>query len=296
MTSSEITDTRPKPFVFVLMPFAPQFIDVYEVGIKAASERAGAYCERVDEQHFSGSILERIYNQIAKADVIVAEMTGRNANVFYETGYAHALGKRVILLTANAADIPFDLQVYPHIVYGTSITKLRDELAARLEWAVSNPATTAMVDPVGTALVSIFGQTVTDGATVRARTRAATLDDLVNRRTIPLTTALVVDVQNRHYKALDRNGLHLTIELPKELPPVNGTSFVQQADGSRLIWFENENRMPPEGWASFSIQFQNQTIQTWVDHRIPLRLKLQGEFTSLESTFSLLFTSELTTI
>jgi nucleoside 2-deoxyribosyltransferase len=57
-------------------------------------------------------VLERVYNQIAKADIIVAEMTGRNANVFYETGYAHALNKRVVLLTQNANDIPFDLKHY----------------------------------------------------------------------------------------------------------------------------------------------------------------------------------------
>ena len=58
----------------------------------------GAYAERVDEQIFNESILQRIYNQISKADVITADMTDRNENVFYETGYAHTLGKQVILL------------------------------------------------------------------------------------------------------------------------------------------------------------------------------------------------------
>ena len=36
-------DTRPKPFVFVLMPFSEEFNDVYEFGIKSACEKAGAY-------------------------------------------------------------------------------------------------------------------------------------------------------------------------------------------------------------------------------------------------------------
>ena len=58
----------------------------------------GAYAERVDEQIFNESILQRIYNQISKADIITADMTDRNENVFYETGYAHTLGKQVILL------------------------------------------------------------------------------------------------------------------------------------------------------------------------------------------------------
>ena len=92
-------NTLPKPFVFVLMPFDEKFDEVYKLGIKPACEDAGAYAERVDEQIFKESILERIYNQIAKADIFVADMTGRNENVFYEVGYAHALGKHVILLT-----------------------------------------------------------------------------------------------------------------------------------------------------------------------------------------------------
>ena len=52
--------TSPKPFVFVLMPFDAKFDDVYNLGIKAACEEAGAYAERVDEQIFEESILQRI--------------------------------------------------------------------------------------------------------------------------------------------------------------------------------------------------------------------------------------------
>src|SRR5207302_1817889 len=89
----------PRPFVFVLMPFAKEFDDIYTFGIKEACDSAGAYCERVDEQFFDSSIVERIFNQITVADVIVADMSTKNPNVFYETGYAHALGKRVILVT-----------------------------------------------------------------------------------------------------------------------------------------------------------------------------------------------------
>jgi hypothetical protein len=131
--------TQPKPFVFVLMPFDEAFRDIYLVGIKTACKDAGAYCERVDEQIFEESILGRIYNQIAKADIIVADMTNRNANVFYETGYAHALGKRVILLTQKAEDIPFDLKHYPHIVYGGKIADLKDQLERRIKWCIEHP-------------------------------------------------------------------------------------------------------------------------------------------------------------
>lgn len=132
--------TTPKPFVFVLMPFDDEFNDIYEFGIKAAASSVGAYAERVDKQIFTEGILERIFNQICKADVVVADMTTRNPNVFYEVGYAHALGKIVFLLTQSAADIPFDLKNQPHTVYGSDgkkITRLKEELCRKLEWAIS---------------------------------------------------------------------------------------------------------------------------------------------------------------
>ena len=135
--SKEIESTTPKPFVFVLMPFDVEFNDIYKFGIKGAAEDVGAYAERVDEQIFTEGILERIFNQISKADVIVADMTGRNPNVFYEVGYAHALGKIVLLLTQNADDIPFDLKHRPHTVYAGQIDILREELTQKLNWAIS---------------------------------------------------------------------------------------------------------------------------------------------------------------
>jgi hypothetical protein len=132
-------DTQPKPFVFVLMPFDKSFDDIYKLGIKATCDEAGAYSERVDEQQYDGSILERVYNQISKADLLIADMTGRNPNVFYEVGYAHALGKRVILLTQRSEDIPFDLKHYPHLIYGGSVSNLKDQLYSKVKWATENP-------------------------------------------------------------------------------------------------------------------------------------------------------------
>lgn len=123
-----------RPFAFVLMPFTPDFDDIYKLGIKSTCEGAGFLAERVDEQRFSENILERIYRQISAADLVVADMTGRNPNVFYEVGYAHALEKRCVLLTADADDIPFDLKHHRHIIYGHSISKLCEGLSQELIW------------------------------------------------------------------------------------------------------------------------------------------------------------------
>lgn len=129
---------QPKPFVFVLMPFDEALDDVYKFGIKGAAESAGAYAERLDEQIFNEGMLDRIFNQINKADVVVADMTGRNPNVFYEVGYAHALGKNVILLTQSADDIPFDLKHQQHLVYDGSISKLQEILSEKIKWSLES--------------------------------------------------------------------------------------------------------------------------------------------------------------
>jgi hypothetical protein len=150
MTTSQ--STKPKPFCFVLMPFDSSFNDLYEFGIKGACSDTGVYCERVDEQIFLGSMLERIYSQISRADLLVADMTGKNPNVFYEVGYAHALGKNVVLLTSNSSDIPFDLKHFPHIVYGSEIKTLRASLARHLSHLTSEEAPSQSETQIGIEL------------------------------------------------------------------------------------------------------------------------------------------------
>jgi len=120
---------------FVLMPFDKSFDDVYKIGIQETAQQCNVYATRLDEQLFDSNMVSEIYYQIEKADFIIADMTGRNANVFYEVGYAHARKKLVLLLTQNADDIPFDFLQRPHIIYDGKIQILRNELAKRIEWA-----------------------------------------------------------------------------------------------------------------------------------------------------------------
>lgn len=148
-TSSDI-------FAFVLMPFTKDFDDVYRLGIKETAESLNINAERVDEQIFQEGILERIYKQIEVADLVIADMTGQNPNVFYEVGYAHAKSKMCILMTKDAADIPFDLKHYRHIVYGNSISGLRESLAEELAWAV-NEISNLKSSRIGVALKETSG-------------------------------------------------------------------------------------------------------------------------------------------
>lgn len=119
-------------YAFVLMPFSEQFDDIYRFGIKRPIESLGITCERVDEIQYTGGVLEQVFKGIERARFVVADMTGRNANVFYEVGYCHAIKKDVILCTQSAEDIPFDLRGYNHIVYDGKIAVLEEALLKRV--------------------------------------------------------------------------------------------------------------------------------------------------------------------
>jgi len=137
-TSRGHTAIPAKAFVLVLMPFGKRFNDLY-TRIKDAIKDAGADSERIDEQKFTEPIMQRVYDQIARADIVVAEVSQPNRNVFYEVGYSHALGKPTILLKREATDIPFDLKDYPHVIYGHSISDLKTQLRERVEELIQNP-------------------------------------------------------------------------------------------------------------------------------------------------------------
>ena len=114
-----------KNTVFVVMPFAGND-DFWEVGIKETVESLGWDCVRADQIDQPGFIVNQIYELIGKADIIIGEMTGRNSNVFYEIGFAHALGKPVVLLAASKDDLTaFDTQGFRHHLHGGKILEVR---------------------------------------------------------------------------------------------------------------------------------------------------------------------------
>ncbi|GAC1414630.1 MAG: hypothetical protein NVSMB66_7740 [Candidatus Doudnabacteria bacterium] len=107
------------PFVFVIIPFNNKFINVYNIGIKQACEELNLRCERVHEQTFESHIVEQIYKNIQEANLIIADLTDLNPNVYYELGYARALKKRIISISRSVNDLPFDLRSYPALEYGS---------------------------------------------------------------------------------------------------------------------------------------------------------------------------------
>lgn len=106
------------------MPFADEFSDVYKYLISDALESAGYSVKRADDIKSQNNIIGDIVEGIVKSDLIVADLTGENPNVYYELGLAHALNKKVILLTQEIDDLPFDLRSYRVISYSTHFAKM----------------------------------------------------------------------------------------------------------------------------------------------------------------------------
>jgi len=104
--------------VFVLSPFMEPFNTIFIDHIKPIVEAIeGVNCLRADDIYDNKPIVEDIWRSINQAHIVISELTGRNANVFYENGIAHTVGKEVILVTQNMDDVPFDLRHLRCIVY-----------------------------------------------------------------------------------------------------------------------------------------------------------------------------------
>jgi hypothetical protein len=116
---------------FVLMPFSAELSEFYRSIIKPAVTEAGVVCERADDIFGPGHIMTDIWSKINKASFVIADLTGKNPNVFYELGIAHSIGKKAILLAQSIEDVPFDVRDRRVLLYSTrfdGIQPLREAL------------------------------------------------------------------------------------------------------------------------------------------------------------------------
>lgn len=109
-----------KSDVFVIMPFSKRLRQVYEKHIKTVCDELKYDCRRADAINSPNIIANDIFSSIYNAKIIVCDCTGKNPNVFYELGIAHTLGKKVICITKNMQDIPFDIEHIRYIKYKNS--------------------------------------------------------------------------------------------------------------------------------------------------------------------------------
>lgn len=119
--------------VFVAMPFAREFKDVYYFGMKTPVEQRKLKCERVDDDKFIGDIVKRIKDRIASAAVVIADISGKKPNVLYEAGFADGLQKKIVFISQKQ-DPLFDISTQRQIIYDPqNILSLANELGALLD-------------------------------------------------------------------------------------------------------------------------------------------------------------------
>ena len=135
---------KPVGTCFVLMPFKEPFESYYSSIIEPAIKVARLDPQRGDSLFRPSPIMGDIWKMIQDTEVVVAELTTRSANVFYELGLAHAIGKPVVLLSETMEDVPFDLQPLRVILYH----KTNPEWGKKLRSDIANALTETLREPV----------------------------------------------------------------------------------------------------------------------------------------------------
>jgi len=128
---------------FVMMPFGDWFNTYYTDIYTPAIKDAGMEPMRADQLFSTGTVIEQIWEQIEKSKILLADLSGKNANVFCELGLAHAARKPVVFTSCNLDDVLFDLRHLRVIIYNTQDpfwgTKLQRDITTYLKNAKAEP-------------------------------------------------------------------------------------------------------------------------------------------------------------
>jgi hypothetical protein len=115
-----------RSYCFVAMPFGPMFDPVYDT-VRGVLNELGWDVKRADEIIYPRLVTDRIVREIMSSDIMIADLSGSNPNVFYEVGLGVALGNDLVLITQDK-EIPFDLRTHHTVFYGPGggdLTRLR---------------------------------------------------------------------------------------------------------------------------------------------------------------------------
>lgn len=139
-----MTNSKVEKNAYVVMPVSgtascsqQEWSDIFHEVFTPAFRDCGYTCKRASPS--TGNLIHSIISELRGAWLVLADLTDKNANVFYELGVRHSLSKRTILVAQDSSHIPTDLRGYWWLVYGTrpgEVAKFRKEivqLVSRIE-------------------------------------------------------------------------------------------------------------------------------------------------------------------
>ncbi len=116
--------------------------NVFSSLIEPVTKKYKLKATRADHINSIGQITTQVLRLLRDSEVVIADLTGLNANVFYELAFRHALGKPVILLSPKDQDIPFDIAGSRAIIFDpmdwTSLDETRSKLGAQIKSALGD--------------------------------------------------------------------------------------------------------------------------------------------------------------
>lgn len=119
------------------MPFRQPFDNYYHNILRPVLTKNDFMISRSDEIYGNRPIIDDIIDQIIDSDVIIADVSGKNPNVNYELGVAHALRKNVIIISQNIKDIPFDYRHLRTIIYDPKLVNWSIDLKRKISKTVN---------------------------------------------------------------------------------------------------------------------------------------------------------------
>ena len=133
-----------QPSCFIAMPLSHPYLQYSELVYEPAAIQAGLQPRRGDSIFGAGGVMGQIVRELHRAELMIAEISVINANVYYEIGIAHAMRKPVILLTDDRPTVPFDLQTERCLAYDCTEPDwgehLRQDLAQALTETLADKA------------------------------------------------------------------------------------------------------------------------------------------------------------
>jgi hypothetical protein len=124
-----------KPRAFAVMQFSAEFDDVYRDVVREVCVGYELDVLRADEVNGPGLVIGDIIRHIGASQLVIADITPSNPNVYFEVGYALALNKPTILLARKGTPLPFDVAGFRVLFYEDSIggkKKLEEGLRTHL--------------------------------------------------------------------------------------------------------------------------------------------------------------------